>query len=76
MILFVIISNNILLNLLIALTYYLVPDSLLIQYTSPSSYCSFEILFTNILFIKTQLFLFGLPKKALQLIKAYKVKQT
>ena len=69
----VIIFNNILPSSPIALTYHLVSDGLLIQYTSPLSYCSFEILLTSISFIRTQPFLFKSPQKVLQLTKAYKV---
>ena len=68
----VIISNNIPLSPPIALIYYFVPHDSLIQYTSPSSYCSFEFLLTNISFVETWLSLFGSPYGALQLTKAYK----
>ena len=71
-ILLVIISNDILLSLMIVLIYPFISDGLLIQYTSLLSYYCFEILLTNILFIRTQFSLFGLPNKALQLTKAYK----
>ena len=72
-ILLVIISNNIPLSLSITLIYYFVPNGLFIWYISPLSYRNFEFLFTNILFVKTQPFLFGSPNKALQLTKAYRV---
>ena len=71
-ILLVIMSNDIPLNLLIALTYHLVPNGSLIQYTSPSFYCSFEFLLTNILFVGTRLSSFGLSYGALRLTKAYR----
>ena len=74
MILLIIISNNILLSLLIALTNHSISNGLFILYTSLLSYCNFEILFTNILFVETQPFLFGLSHGALQLIKIYRVK--
>ena len=68
----VIISNDISLSPPIALTYLLVLDGSLIQYTSPSSYCSFEFLLTNISFVGTRLFLFRSLYGALQLMKAYR----
>ena len=73
-ILLVIISNNILLSSSIALIYHLVPDGLIIRYMSLSSYCSFEILLTNISFIRIQFSLFESSYGALQLTKAYKTK--
>ena len=71
-ILLVIISNDIPLSPPITLIYHLILDGSLIQYTNLSFYCSFEFLLTNILFVVTQLSLFGLPHGALQLTKAYK----
>ena len=71
-ILLVIISNDIVLSLPIALTYHLVSDGSLIQYTIQLSYCSFKILLTNILFIKTRSLSFKSSYGALQLTKAYR----
>ena len=74
MILLVIISNNIPLNLLIALTYYLVLDNLLISYINLSSYCSFDFYSPTSCLLELNLFSFKSPYRVLQLTKAYRAK--
>ena len=69
---FVIIFNNILLSLPITLTYYLISDSLFIQYTSLLSYYSFHSYLPISCLSGLNLFLFGLFYGVLQLMKAYK----
>ena len=64
-ILFVIIFNNILLSLPIAFIYYLIPNNSFIQYTSLSSYCSFNFYLPISRLLKLNLFLFRLLHKVL-----------
>ena len=73
-ILLVMISNNISLSLLIVLIYHLIPNGLLIRYTSLLSYYDFNSYSPISCLLRLNFFSFRLPHKVLQLIKAYKAK--